>query len=266
MLYKKHLLLSLSVITAMCFWGWACSCESGRDEILHVEKTYNFLDNLRAADVVTKSVDFVSEEKTLFTINGEARLVLAQHPNSEVVFKNRSILKNAELEFGIGINQTAWDKPGDGVVFEISIVDEESQDILIFSKYLDPKNNIEDQKWFDEQVDLSNFSGQEVSFVFKTTGGSQGNISYDWSGWSNARITSEVELALADYPISFETTKHDLIKEFAGVEIGSNTNGAARIEKTRLSLNFNSMIGGEEREVILASPSAEFSYKADSPK
>lgn len=271
MLYQKlKSLLVLFAFTTISFWGWGCSQESDEEqvkgeEIVLVEKAYDFLDNLRTAEVVSKNIDFVSVEKSLYTIKGEARLVLGQHPNSEVVFENIFIEQNTKLEFGIGINQPAWDKPGDGVVFEIHIVDEESQDILIFSKYIDPKNNIEDRKWFDEEVDLNNFSGQEVSFVFKTTGGSKGNISYDWSGWSNARITSEAELALADYPIRFETIKHDLIEEFADAEIVPNPNSAAQIEKVRLNLNSNSQIGGEEREVILTSPPSEFSYQLKIP-
>lgn len=60
-----------------------------------------------------------------------------------MVFKEVPIKENASLKFGVGINQTAWNKGGDGVLFEISIVDEKSQNNVIFSQYIDPKNNIE---------------------------------------------------------------------------------------------------------------------------
>jgi len=118
------------------------------------------------------------------------RSVLFEHPNSEVMFKGIPITENVELNFGVGINPDAWDQTGDGVLFEIRIVDEKSQSVLQFSKYIDPKSNVKDRKWFDEKLSLSKFVGQEVSFVFRTTVGAKGNADYDWGGWSEPQIIS----------------------------------------------------------------------------
>ncbi len=272
MSYKKlKLLLIFILITAGTFFLWGCSQESGKEgvkgqaEIVQVEKAYDLLENLRAAEVVTKSVDFASDKKIFFTINDEKRLVLAQHPTSEIVFKDLYIDQKAKLEFEFGINQAAWDKPGDGVLFEIQIVEEKSQAKLIFAKYIDPKNNTKDRGWFNQSVDLSNFSEKKVSFVFKTTGGPKNDISFDWSGWSSARITWNTETALADYPINLESTKYDLLTEFPRAELGESKNGKARIKKSKIKVNSDYRINGEEREVILAYPLSEFSYALKIP-
>ena len=154
------------------------------------QETYNFLANLGSADIVTEKAAYVKVAKSEFVINNNEREALVEHPNSEVVFKDADIMENAELKFGVGINQTAWDKAGDGVLFEVIIVDEKSQKNEIFSRYIDPKNNVEDRKWFDINLNLKAFAGQKVSFIFKTTGGPKGDLNYDWAGWSSPQIIS----------------------------------------------------------------------------
>jgi len=156
-----------------------------------VQNTIYFLDILENADIITEEGNSKVIEK-IFSFNGvnENRKVLFQHPNSEVTFKDVPIHENAKLVFGIGIDQAAWDKSGDGVLFEITIVNESGHNNVIFTRYIDPKNNLQNRKWFDSIIDLQTFSGQKVSFVFKTTGGPQGSTEYDWAGWSNPRITS----------------------------------------------------------------------------
>ena len=83
------------------------------------------------------------------------------------------------------------------MLFEISVINEKSQNIALFSKYIDPKNNMDDRQWFDEKISLSTFYGQKVSFIFKTTGGYEGDIDYDWSGWSRLRIITKRKLKKA---------------------------------------------------------------------
>lgn len=148
---------------------------------------YEFLTHSRTAEITTvnrESVKFGEE----FTVNNQRRVVLFEHPNAEVLFPDVDVPKNAVLQFGIGISQKAWDQPGDGVTFEITVVDQKSNRILIFSRYVDPKNVSDDRKWFDADVDLKDFADQKVSFIFVTTVGPRGNGDADWGGWSGPRI------------------------------------------------------------------------------
>jgi len=157
--------------------------------------TYDFLHKQSTARITGKANNV---GKTEFSINDQPRDVLYQHPNSEVIFNDVPIYKNAKLEFGIGIDQTVWEKEGDGVMFEISIVGENPQNILLFSRYLDPKNNVLDRKWFDEQVKLSDLADKKVTFIFKTTAGPEGNAAYDRAGWSNPLLRKKPEVTLID--------------------------------------------------------------------
>jgi hypothetical protein len=188
-IYGKKFLTLFFIITAISFHWYGCSQEeSERKTAPFLVVTYNFLDNLRKAQIITENTDYVKLAKTEFAINNDKREVLFEHPNSEVIFKDVPMNEEAELEFGIGINPPAWDKSGDGVLFEITIIDEKSQKNVIFSRYIDPKNKEEHRKWFDNNIDLKAFTGQKVTFIFRTTGGSKGNRAYDWAGWGDPRI------------------------------------------------------------------------------
>lgn len=189
MLSKKQKLISIFFINGvMSFYWCGCSQESERKDTPTKVVTYDFLDNLGSAEIITQNARQV--KKSRLRLNNWPREVLFEYPNSKVIFKDVSINKNGVLKFGIGIAEWVWDKPGDGVMFRITIVDENLQNTLLFSQYIDPKNSVWDRKWVDARIDLSTFAGQKVSFIFKTTGVPQNNISHDWAGWSNPQLTS----------------------------------------------------------------------------
>ncbi len=150
--------------------------------------SYFFFQHFDEAEIITEFPDAVTLSEPSFAINNEMRRVLFEHPKSEVVFHDVTIPKYAHLEFGVGIKEPAWNKAGDGVLFEILLRDEASQEHLIFSQWVDPKNNLEDRRWFDHVLDLKSFSGQVVSFRFKTSGGPEENYHSDWAGWSGPQI------------------------------------------------------------------------------
>ncbi|MCH7681363.1 hypothetical protein IID10_18700, partial [candidate division KSB1 bacterium] len=125
MTYKRQkAVLFTFLIAAISFHGSGCSQESKKEsakeeaETVQVEGTYKYklLDDLGNANIITKNVNDVGKRK--LTINGEERTVLFEHPNSEVAFRDIVINKNTQLKFGIGIEERAWDKRGDGVFFE----------------------------------------------------------------------------------------------------------------------------------------------------
>ena len=122
-------------------------------------------------------------------INGESRPVIYEHPlpsdKNVISFENISVPKNASLKFSIALDSQVWspDK-GDGVLFEIYIKENESEQ-QIFSKYIDPKNNPEDRKWNDFEVDLSSYANKNVTILFATSAGPKNNSRYDWAWWGN---------------------------------------------------------------------------------
>jgi hypothetical protein len=181
---KRAVALSgtLAVLSVFC---WSCSDQN--PNLASGKIVYRFLANAQSAQIASynrERVNFAAE----FTINKEKRPILWEHPTAEVQFDDVAIPQNAVLQFGIGISPEAWDKKGDGVTFEITVLDQKSAKIQIFSSYIDPKNNSGDRKWFDTDVDLKDFAGQKMSFIFGTTFGPRGNGDFDWAGWSDPRI------------------------------------------------------------------------------
>jgi len=132
-----------------------------------------------------------------FKVGGEERRVLFAHPmicvgdtSTIVAYKGISPGKGDALVFGIGINEEAWDKPGDGVEFEILIKADEGL-TSIYKRYIDPKSNDEDKKWFDESISLAAFTGKSIEILFRTSAGPRNDPEFDWAGWSEPSIVFE---------------------------------------------------------------------------
>jgi hypothetical protein len=184
---KLRAIQILCMVMGLMVFLTNCSDEKNK-EMIPAKKVYDFAANAGGAKITASNLEFVKFGQD-FTINNVKRTILFEHPISEVLFTDVPIPANAVFQFGIGISQTAWDKPGDGVTFEVTVVDEKSDKAEIFSQYIDPKNNSRDRKWFDYTVDLKAFGGQKVSFIFRTSAGPRNNNDYDWAGWSNPQIT-----------------------------------------------------------------------------
>jgi len=78
-----------------------------------------------------------------------------------------TVPQNPILYFGYGIRKGAWNKPGDGVTFKVSAVENGTMTVL-FKKYINPKKNDDHRKWFEEAIDISNYAKRKVTFIFET--------------------------------------------------------------------------------------------------
>ncbi len=148
--------------------------------------SYSFLSHIENAERLSPEPDFIGV--SAFVLQNQDRMVLFEHPNSEIIFTGVPIAQETQLEFGLGINEPAWEQSGDGVLFEVFLQDENGKEYPLFSQWVDPKNNPEDRRWLDQRIDLEAFAGETVSFQFKTSGGPDNDLAYDWAGWSTPRI------------------------------------------------------------------------------
>jgi 4-amino-4-deoxy-L-arabinose transferase-like glycosyltransferase len=156
-------------------------------DIFKVGSPNFFIKNLNKAVIETHQREWVTP--LIFNINGDSRVTLFEHPPSKITYK-LTVPENSSLTFGIALNPEVWSAgKGDGVIFEILAKDGKGERRL-FSKYIDPKNRIEDRKWHDEVVDLSRYGGKEVSLSFVTTPGFNHNGDFDWAGWSYPKIVT----------------------------------------------------------------------------
>lgn len=121
-----------------------------------------------------------------WNVGGIEQSVLFEHPTTEIKY-NLSLTKSSSFHSSIAMDPNSWNKEGDGVLFQVLVEDNTKQTIL-FSRYLDPKHNLSDQKWVSVDVDLSQYVGQTIKLVLKTSPGPAGNNFYDWAGWGDPLI------------------------------------------------------------------------------
>ena len=154
---------------------------------------YNFLDNLPNAQIELINPEFGQANKNSMMINKELRDIMYQHPSSRVTY-SLSLPDSPIMQFGLGMSEEVWSpEKGDGVEYSIYVRDPKIPNTLyqVFQKFIDPKNIPADRKWFDEQVDLSEFGGQSVEIIFEALPGPNNNFDFDWGGWSSPVVLSE---------------------------------------------------------------------------
>jgi tetratricopeptide (TPR) repeat protein len=127
------------------------------------------------------------------TIGSESRTVLYQHPTSRVTY-SLLLPSQSALRFGLGLDPAVWspDK-GDGLEYNVYVRHPKDPLVFhqVFHRYIDPKNNPNDRRWFDERVDLGRFGGQVVDIIFEALPGPAGDGDYDWGGWSTPVLIDE---------------------------------------------------------------------------
>jgi hypothetical protein len=137
---------------------------------------------------VPNSVEVVSQ-----TIGYETRVALVQHPPARLVY-SLTLPVEASLSFGIGMAPEVWSpERGDGMDYRVYVRDQEDGSLpqTVFHRYIDPKGNPDDRRWFDERLRLDRFGGRAVEIVFEVMPGPAGDASYDWGGWSSPVLIDE---------------------------------------------------------------------------
>jgi tetratricopeptide (TPR) repeat protein len=170
-----------------CRYDWA---GWGEPRILQ-SVYYDFLDNFSEENLLTGEIDLARRDE--LTIAYETRPILFQHPTSQVVY-NLTLPQQPTLKFGLGMDPQVWQADmGDGVEYSIYVRSPQEPHRLyqVFNRYLDPKNDPGDRMWFDEQIDLSRFGGQQVDIIFEALPGPADDYAFDWGGWSTPVIIDD---------------------------------------------------------------------------
>lgn len=155
--------------------------------------SYDFLEHFAETNSDNLGTSTGQSEVITQTINYDTRSILFQHPSSRVTY-SIDLPEKAVLQFGLGVSPEAWSaENSDGVEYNLYIRSEQRPDALyrVYQNIIDPKNNPEDRRWFDERVDLRQFGGQHVEIVFEALPGTANNFDYDWGGWSQPVLIDE---------------------------------------------------------------------------
>ena len=78
-----------------------------------------------------------------------------------------TVPEDGELRFSLGIQESEWTKPGDGVLFRV-LVAAGADPVEAFSFHLNPYGNPGDRGWQPGSVDLAEYSGETVDLFFNT--------------------------------------------------------------------------------------------------
>ena len=170
-------------------------------------KYYNFTEQYRllgSAVDLYKSRDLIKNDGYDFlrikpNIGGIYRSGILAWGQSEFKWELR-LPPRPILRFYYSMLPEVWNKGGDGVLFEVEITDIKSgKKSTIFSKYIDPKHNLNDQKWHYQEVNLDNHSNREITLCFRTLPGykiekpfiRESDSRFDFAVWGNPEVYSQ---------------------------------------------------------------------------
>ncbi|MEW6517684.1 MAG: radical SAM protein [candidate division FCPU426 bacterium] len=165
-----------------------------RDDAFQIKLTkegrgsrFDFLRELPGALVKAGGDQYVAT--TFANITYHERIVIFAHPESSIQYEV-DLPAQAWLKFALGISPEVWSpEKGTGVHFEITVQDETGEH-LVFSQYLDPKNNAEDRRWVNVRLDLPQFKPGRKKITFITTTKGQSN-NFCWSMWDHPLLMSD---------------------------------------------------------------------------
>ena len=159
---------------------------AGQDGALTEVYDHSFIDAVLAANPGTPGLALRA-----YRIQAQGRPVLFQHPPSSLSFDLTPREDSRFLLFSLAMDRQVWDRAGDGVQFEVSVIDGASSKVLL-SRWVDPKNDPADRRWIDGAVDLRPYLGRDVTVVLTTSPGA--NPVWDWAGWGSLRLAASPEL------------------------------------------------------------------------
>jgi hypothetical protein len=123
------------------------------------------------------------------TIAGETKRAIATKDSSRIAWRV-TVPENAWISLSAGLTEDAWTIEGDGVLFRVSVHDDELLNVVI-NPYADPSA----RKWQDFMLDLSEYAGETVGIYLKTNASppvppGQNNKNGDFAVWGNPRIVT----------------------------------------------------------------------------
>ena len=131
-----------------------------------------------------------------WTIGGVTRRAILQQPPSRITFPVQ-VDRPARFDAMVAMSPEAWDKPGDGMGFEVVLERSGREPETLFSRYIDPKRDPAQRVWHHVVVDLQAVADEEpLTLTLVTSAGPRGDATCDWGGWGYPRIMSESPPAL----------------------------------------------------------------------
>ena len=157
--------------------------------VWNIDSQPNFGMDLIQDQIIQQNVDKGNQlPEARLNINGAARTaILVKSPGkftAELTIPDTV----SKLLFSIGLDPHLFQPGGgDGVNFVIRL-EENNVKTKLFSKYIDPKNNPCDRKWFDEDLDLTPWAGKKVILTFLVEGKAYKDNAWGWAAWGGLQL------------------------------------------------------------------------------
>ncbi|MBN2381516.1 sulfatase [bacterium] len=87
----------------------------------------------------------------------------------QIIESRFKVPSEASLKFGFGALEKSYQGRGDGFQLTVKIIAGAEEEI-VYSRYIDPKKNIGDRRWFDTTLDLKSYAGQDICLCFELLG------------------------------------------------------------------------------------------------
>jgi hypothetical protein len=159
---------------------------AGHDDAVKTLTVYDMLAAFPRAELHKEGPGQAS--KATFDVGGDVLPGVFLHPTSTLQFPSVHVTADSVLTFKIGVMQTAWDQPGDGVEFDVFVQRANDAQQKVFSKYLDPKHNENERHWFEERVPLGDAGDQDVRITLATDAGPAKDFTADWAIWAEPQV------------------------------------------------------------------------------
>jgi hypothetical protein len=114
--------------------------------------------------------------------DGDQRLALFAHAPAQVTFPLRLPPEATFLWTSIALDPMAWNWGGDGVTFQVWIV-QDAEPVLLWERHLSPQQP-GDLDWREVMVPLHVYQGEDVKLQLVTTPGPAGDAAADRAGWA----------------------------------------------------------------------------------
>ncbi|MCC7008791.1 MAG: hypothetical protein IT184_08240 [Acidobacteria bacterium] len=169
-------LIGVLVLTAVV--GWLVLRRSSENVVLDLASSFG-----QAVEVRPAPEAFSVAETT---IAGVAKPAILTKENTRVAW-SVTVPDRAWLHLSAAVQEPAWTTAGDGVVFRVSINDDELLNVVV-----NPYGDESQRKWQDYALDLSEFAGEQVRVYLKTNTSVPGknNADGDLGAWGAPRIVT----------------------------------------------------------------------------
>ncbi len=182
---KKQVLPLLAAVVVVALAGvWYVKRGGQQPAVIDLVQTFPDALKQQGEDAGTDNFAVRNER-----IAGQTLRAIYAHPTSRITWKVTAPT-DGWLKTYLGVDEQAWDKDGDGVLFMIGVRDLGGgpyQELL--RQQVDPHGRHGDRRWIPITLDLSPFSGRVIEIYFNTRVSMKGSDARnDFSYWGTPGI------------------------------------------------------------------------------